>query len=229
MKSVPSPRRPTQPVSDRGRGLFFTFEGPEGSGKTTQIRKLSESLTALGHHVLITREPGGTPCGDVIRSLFLQTPGGHLEAETEMFLMLAQRTEHWRKVILPALQKGSIVLCDRYIDSSLAYQGFGRGLGADRILSLHREFLGNCLPDLTIVFSIDPRDGLKRAQAGGKKTFDRMESEKIAFHHRVHAGYLELSHRFPERFAVVDASGQIDATYEQILAVLNATHPELTA
>ncbi|HNV68705.1 MAG TPA: dTMP kinase [Candidatus Ozemobacteraceae bacterium] len=216
-----------KPATSRAHGWFFTFEGPEGSGKTTQIRKLSEYLTERGHTVLITREPGGTPCGDAIRSLFLQTPGGHLEAETEMFLMLAQRTEHWRKVIKPARDAGNIVLCDRYIDSSLAYQGYGRGLGADRILSIHQEFLGDCLPDLTIVFSIDPRDGLKRAQAGGKTRLDRMESEQIGFHHRVHAGYLELSHRFPERFAVVDASGQIDATYAQILAVVEAMHPEL--
>ena len=219
------------PSACRGRsispGLFFTFEGPEGCGKSTQMQKFSDWLKARGFPVVLTREPGGTPCGDAIRGIFLEHARENLEPETELFLMLAQRTEHWRKVIAPGVADGKFVLCDRYLDSSLAYQGYGRGLGAEKILRMHRRFLGSCLPNTTIVFSFDPALGLMRAQARGKKHLDRMESETLPFHRRVLAGYLELARKHPGRFLVVDADGTIETVFSSLLDKLQKKHPSL--
>ncbi len=210
-------------------GLFLTFEGPEGSGKSTQIRRLAEHLTAAGQSVLLTREPGGTPFGDKIRHLLLDPDGGRLQPETEAFLMLAQRTEHLRQVIRPAQAAGTHVLCDRYVDSSLAYQGFGRGLGADLVRRLHETTLGEFLPDLTVLFDLDPRTGLERARHGGKKSFDRMESETVAFHEKVRHGYLELARREPPRFLLIDAAASAERVFAVLLQGLRDRAPGLFA
>jgi len=189
-------------------GFFITFEGPEGSGKTTQINLLKEFLCSkTNKDVIITREPGGTKFGDSIRGLLLNHRDDFLEPETELFIMLAQRAEHLKKVIYPALNENKIVLCDRYFDSSMAYQGYGRGLNRSLIVDTHSSFLGNFIPDITFFLNIDPEEGLKRASHGGTKELDRMESEAISFHKKVYQGYLEMATNNSDRFKVIDSSG----------------------
>lgn len=187
---------------------FITFEGPEGSGKTTQIKLLQQFLTSMGIETVTTREPGGTPAGDRIRSVLLDKDCGNLEAETELFLMLAQRCEHLHKVILPALAAGKTVLCDRYFDSSMAYQGYARGIGAEKVRDIHETFLPGFLPDVTILLQIAPEKGLERARHGGRKQLDRIESETLAFHQKVFDGYNAVAANEPERFIVVHGEGE---------------------
>ncbi|MBQ3643826.1 MAG: dTMP kinase [Candidatus Riflebacteria bacterium] len=207
--------------------FFITFEGPEGSGKSTQIKKLQEFFEKKGFEIILTREPGGTKPGDAIREVLISKASGKLEAETEMFLMLAQRCEHLRKVINPALNAGKVVLCDRYFDSSVAYQGYGRGLGAEKVRKAHEEFLGDFLPSLTILLQIAPADGLKRANHGGTKQLDRMECEEISFHERVFDGYNQMAEKEPERIAKVDAVGNPDEISKRIIAAVLKRFPEL--
>jgi len=204
-------------------GVFITFEGPEGSGKSTQIRQLVADLEAAGRSVLLTREPGGTPAGDRIRSILLDRSSEMLEAETEMFLMLAQRTEHWRKVIKPARAEGRIVLCDRYFDSSLAYQGYGRGIDIEAVRRLHIEFLGQeFLPDLTVLFDLAPEEGLERVRISGRGAPDRMESENLAFHRRVREGYLAAAAGEPGRYCVIPADLEITEVSRQLRIAVDA-------
>ncbi|MBR4570317.1 MAG: dTMP kinase [Candidatus Riflebacteria bacterium] len=206
---------------------FITFEGPEGSGKSTQIKKLQQFFAEKGFETLVSREPGGTKPGDAIREVLISKSSGKLEAETEMFLMLAQRCEHLRKVINPALEAGKVVLCDRYFDSSVAYQGYGRGLGAKKVRKAHEEFLGDFLPSLTILLQIPPADGLKRANHGGTKQLDRMECEELSFHERVFDGYNEMAEKEPERIVKVDAVGNPDDISKRIIAAVLKRFPEL--
>ncbi len=204
-------------------GVFITFEGPEGSGKSTQIRQLVADLEATGRPVLLTREPGGTPAGDRIRGILLDRSSEMLEAETEMFLMLAQRTEHWRKVIKPARAAGRIVLCDRYFDSSLAYQGYGRGIDIEAVRRLHIEFLGReFLPDLTVLFDLAPEKGLERVRTSGRGGPDRMESEDLAFHRRVREGYLAAAAAEPGRYCVISADLEIAEVSRQLRIAVDA-------
>ena len=196
---------------------FITFEGPEGSGKTTQIALLRDYLAGLGLEVITTREPGGTPAGDRIRSVLLGNETGSLEPETELFLMLAQRTEHLRKVILPAVAAGKVVLCDRYFDSSMAYQGYARGLDPQKVREIHSRFLPGFLPGCTVLLQIAPEQGLERARHGGRKQHDRIESEALEFHRRVFDGYNSLAQQEPERFVVVHADGDPQAISARII------------
>ncbi|NCB37938.1 MAG: dTMP kinase [Erysipelotrichia bacterium] len=202
------------------RGFFITFEGPEGSGKTTQIGLLRQFFAARGIATLTTREPGGTHAGDKIRAVLLDKECGHLEPETELFLMLAQRSEHLRKVILPALAEGKTVICDRYFDSSMAYQGYARGINPDKVREIHANFLPGFLPDVTVFLRISPETGLERARHGGKKQLDRMESETLAFHQRVLDGYNAVAASEPERFIVIQAEGESAEISERIIKEL---------
>ena len=206
---------------------FITFEGPEGSGKSTQIKLLQKFFQNKGFETLVTREPGGTKPGDAIREVLIDKSSGNLEAETELFLMLAQRCEHLRKVINPALIAGKVVLCDRYFDSSVAYQGYGRGLGADKVRKAHENFLGDFLPTITVLLQISPVDGLKRANHGGTKQLDRMECEKLDFHERVFQGYNKMAEAEPERFIKVDAVGEPDIISKRIIEAILNKFPEL--
>ncbi len=210
------------------KGLFITFEGPEGSGKSTQIKLLRQFLAERGHDVVTTREPGGTAAGDRIRSVLLDKDCGSLEPETELFLMLAQRSEHLKKVILPALKAGKTVLCDRYFDSSMAYQGHARGLKLERVRSVHEAFLPGFLPDLTVLLRIAPEVGLERARHGGSKQLDRMESETLDFHRRVLAGYDLVAAEEPDRFVVVEADGAPEKMADRIAAEISRRFEELS-
>lgn len=185
-------------------GLFVTFEGGEGSGKSTQITRLAARLRTLGHDPLVTREPGGTPLAESIRGLLLQAspaPG----AMTEALLMIAARADLVSTTIRPALAAGRVVLCDRYTDSTLAYQGAGRGLESSTLTSWNRAATGGLTPALTLLFDVSPELGLaRRARAAG--TANRLDLEPEAFHDRVRARYLELAEAEPERFVVLDAA-----------------------
>jgi dTMP kinase len=184
----------------RKRGLFVTFEGIEGSGKTTQLRLLARRLSRRGVPLLVTRQPGGTPAGARLRRLLLHA--GALDPRAELLLMFADRRQHLTESIEPALASGTVVLCDRYTDASRAYQGAGRGLGEELVDLLHSRFCG-LEPDRTYLFDCPPETGLARVAVarGGK---DRIEREALAFHRRVRSAYLSRARREPERFLVLD-------------------------
>ncbi len=192
------------------KGVFVTFEGIEGSGKSTQIGLLADHLTASGRPVTLTREPGGTPIGDQVRKILLDPASKGLDPVAELLLYAASRAQHLREVVLPALEKGRVVLCDRFSDATLAYQGHGRGLDIDMIRALDRIVTGGRRPDLTILLDIGAAAGLARARGRNSSRQleheGRFENEEAAFHRRVREGYLALAKEQPERFRVVDAS-----------------------
>jgi dTMP kinase len=198
------------------RGRFITLEGPEGSGKSTHIVRLKERLEAKGIRCLQTREPGGTPAGEAIRHLLKHDPAGEgMCAETETLLFEASRAELIRKIIQPALVAGTWVLCDRFADSTTAYQGYARGMDMARIEAMNAFAVGPTPPDLTVLMDIDVKRAFERTHernAQTKTTHDRIEREHISFHERVRAGYLDMARRFPDRFRIIDA----DRTREQV-------------
>lgn len=188
------------------RGLFITFEGGEGSGKSTQIKRAMAHLKRRGHSVLLLREPGGTRISEAIREIILNKEFKEMKPETELLLYLAARAQIVQEKIEPALKAGKTVICDRFEDSTLAYQGFGRKMPLEAILEVSRKFVrGNLVPDLTVLLSIDPKIGMKR---GGRH--DRMEKESFLFHQKVHKGFLTLARRSPKRFAVIDSRLSIE-------------------
>jgi dTMP kinase len=192
------------------KGTFVTFEGIEGSGKSTQIVLLANHLKTSGRQVVLTREPGGTPIGDDVRKILLNPANTALDAKAELLLYAASRAQHLREIILPALAAGAIVLCDRFSDATLAYQGYGRGLDIEMIRSLNRMVTAGMRPDLTVLFDIDAASGIARAHGRnrnrGLEAEARFENEEIAFHERVRQGYLALTRQEPDRIKVVDAS-----------------------
>jgi dTMP kinase len=193
------------------RGLLVTWEGVEGSGKTTQLRRLAVTLRQTGQRVTVTREPGGTSLGEAIRALLLARQHHEMRAEAELFLYLASRAQLTRECILPALDAGEIVLCDRFADATIAYQGYGRGLDLTLITAMNRAATGGLVPNLTILLDLDPREGLRRVRARGQvplpePMLDRLESEELPFHDRVRAGYGEIARNEPHRFHIIDGT-----------------------
>jgi len=192
-----------------GKGQFITFEGPEGGGKSTHIKRLAERLKGLGHEVLLTREPGGTPTGETIRGILQHEQSGEAVCpQAELLLFEASRAQLVQTVILPTLQKGGWVLCDRFIDSTTAYQGYGRGFDLETIFALNRYAIGDCIPDLTIIMDVDVKTGherLRQRNLAQNTTSDRIEREAFAFHERVYQGFHELAKRWPDRIKVVNA------------------------
>jgi len=218
----------------RRRGIFVTFEGVEGSGKTTQIARLARRLRAAGIETVRTREPGGTAAGERIRRILLDRDAGSVSAEAELLLYAADRAQHIVELIGPALRRGAVVLCDRYLDATLAYQGFGRGLGLARILEIHGVAPLDLRPDRTVLLDHDPAVGLARARRrnrrrGTARSEGRMEHEALAFHRRVRAGYLRLAAAAPERFRVVDALGTPAEVAERILGAVADLLPRRAA
>ncbi|WP_442294894.1 dTMP kinase [Terrabacter sp. 2RAF25] len=185
-------------------GLFVCFEGGDGAGKTTQVRLLTEVLEQRGREVVVTRQPGGTPLGAQIRELVLH--GDHVAARAEALLFAADKAHHVDQLIKPALAEGKVVITDRYVDSSITYQGAGRELGADEITALQHWAVGGLLPDLTIVLDVSPQVGRERRG----DVHDRLESEADAFHAAVRRGYLDLAAQDPERYLVLDASKPVE-------------------
>jgi len=208
-------------------GTFITFEGPEGSGKTTQIERLAEYLRSTGHDVVVTFEPGGTTIGERIRAILFDRTLGEMTARAELLLMNAARAQHVEQVIVPALAAGKIVLSDRFAESSLAYQGFGRELGLEAVEPVCDFATGGLRPDLVLLLDLDVQEGLGRnrkldatSPAGREAKRNRIEVESLEFHRRVRDGFLELAKREPKRFAVLDASLPPDALETEIRKVV---------
>jgi len=215
------------------RGKFITFEGLDGTGKSTQMRKLAAALRAAGHKVVETREPGGTATGEKIRRLLLDSATEGLSPLAEMALMFASRAQHIAEVIQPALDHGQIVLCDRFTDSTEAYQGSGRKLGSAAVLMLHRVLCGNLQPDLTILLDSDPAMSVGRARRRNRRAADhanktaskhadenRFEQQTRTFFARVLEGYMAIAAREPQRVVAVDASGTPAQTHQRIVDVV---------
>ena len=200
-------------------GVFITFEGPEGAGKSTQAKRLVASLQAAGHPVLSTREPGGTPLGDRVRQIVLLEPDLEIAPVAEFLLYSAARAQIVYDVIRPALDDNKVVIVDRYADSTLAYQGYGRGLNLDFLREVTWEATGGLRPHITVLLDLEPELGLRRAAQTG--TLDRLERADLGFHHRVRAGFLELARLEPERFLVLDALQNPDTIAEIILAAVS--------
>jgi dTMP kinase len=209
------------------RGFFLTFEGLDGSGKSTQLRKLAKHLQAQGHAVTVTRQPGGTRIGDRIRALLLDSKTESMASMTELGLMFSDRAQAIAEVIRPALEAGRIVLCDRYTDSSEAYQGGGRQLGSERILRLHKIMCGDLNPDLTLLLLAGFDRSLHRARRRNDRTADtgqdegRFESEDAAFHRRVYEKYREIAAREPQRVVVIEGDRSIEAIHKEIVRVVD--------
>jgi len=204
------------------RGWFITFEGGEGTGKTTQIHKLAAHLESLGHTVLVTREPGGTPVAEAARAVLLD-PSLEPLGLSELFLLEAARHDLVERVIRPALARGEAVLCDRYADSSTVYQGMVRGIGGERVEELNRLATDGLDPDLTLVLDLDHKAGVTRARtrnATGDGSESRLDDEPAEFHRRIREGFLRLAVLHPNRVRVVDASGDPDAVFVRLLAAL---------
>lgn len=196
------------------QGYFITFEGGDGSGKSTQIKKLKSFLEANGFDVILTREPGGTEIGEKIRSIILDPENGEMSAVTEAMLYAASRAQHVTEVIKPAVDSGKIVICDRFVDSSIAYQGYGRKLG-ESVEIINSYAVGEYMPHMTFLLKLKPQAGSSRI-AGRDK--DRIEQESAAFHQAVFDGYEELEKLYPERIIGIDASGTIEQIEEEIRA-----------
>ena len=190
--------------------MFITLEGPEGSGKTTAIQKAVDTLTQMGYEIVRTREPGGTEIAEQIRNVILDKSNTNMDPRTEALLYAASRRQHLVEKVWPALKEGKIVICDRYLDSSLAYQGGARGLGIDNVLNINLFATENTWPDLTLLFDIEPSLGLARINKNADREVNRLDLEKIEFHNRVRQTFLELAKRFPERFVIIDASKSVD-------------------
>ena len=199
------------------KGLFITFEGADGCGKTTQLMLLAKGLKAKGYDVVVTREPGAKGLGEKIREILLNYDG-EVSSRCEAFLFLADRAQHMDIIVRPAVEKGKIVLCDRHTDSTVAYQGYGRGLDIERINNLNNIATSGDKPDLTFVFDIDVETSMKRV--GGQK--DRMESAGMEVFNRVRNGYLEIARQEPERVKVIDAAKSIDDIHKNVVDILKA-------
>lgn len=186
--------------------MFITLEGPEGSGKTTAVESAVKALEEKGYQIVRTREPGGTPISEQIRNVILDKGNTKMDGRTEALLYAASRRQHLVEKVWPALKEGKIVICDRYLDSSLAYQGGARGLGVENILNINLFATENTWPDLTLLFDIKPELGLQRIASNANREVNRLDLEKIEFHNKVRDTFLELAKRYPDRYVVIDAS-----------------------
>ena len=200
--------------------MFITFEGGEGSGKSTAIKHVVEALTKEGYQIVLTREPGGTPISEEIRNVILDKKNTAMDPKTEALLYAASRRQHIVEKILPALKEGKLVLCDRYLDSSLAYQGGARGLGIKEVFQMNQFATEGLEPDLTILFDIAPEIGLKRIAANSGREVNRLDIEKLSFHHKVLDAFHLLAKENPHRYYVIDASkGPKQVTEEALDAI----------
>ncbi len=201
--------------------MFITFEGIEGSGKTTQINKLATFLTEQGHDVLLTREPGGSELGQQFRAILLDAHNTHIAPTCELFLYLADRAQHMGEIVGPALKAGKTVICDRFADSTIVYQGYGRGLDVSLLRILNDTAVSGMWPDTTILLDLPPETGLRRAVArnlrdGLNNSEGRFEAESIEFHTSVREGYLTWAALNQERMCVVDAEGDAETVYKAV-------------
>ncbi|MGP4070562.1 dTMP kinase [Halobacillus sp. B29] len=192
------------------KGLFVTFEGGEGAGKSSMLHAIGKELSEEGYQVLETREPGGIEIAEKIRHVILDTSHTAMDARTEALLYAAARRQHLVEKVVPALQEGKIVLCDRFIDSSLAYQGYARGLGMDEVYKVNDFAIEHCMPELTLLFDIEPSEGLSRIAANKGREQNRLDLEEIDFHQKVYDAYHQLADKYPNRIKVINAGQSFD-------------------
>jgi dTMP kinase len=204
------------------KGRFITVEGGEGAGKSTIIARLYEELRARGIDVMLTREPGGIDIAEQIREIILNPAHTQMDRRTEALLYAAARRQHLAQKVLPALEAGKLVLCDRFIDSSLAYQGHARGLGIEEVYAINKFAVGDCMPELTLFFDVLPEVGLARINAARGREVNRLDLEGMRFHELVREGYQLAMARDPERFLVIDAGQTEEKVYQDALAALTA-------
>lgn len=200
------------------KGLFISVEGTDGAGKSTQIDLLLEYLKAKGVDVIYTREPGGTYISEKIRNIILDTDNEGMTGECEALLYAASRAQHVREKIVPALNEGKMVICDRYVDSSIVYQGVARGLGIDEVKAINDFAIGGVMPDLTLFFDLTVEESVKRKKNMG--SLDRIEKESFDFHKKIYDGYVALAESDPERIKRIDASKPVEEVHAQVLKVL---------
>lgn len=203
-------------------GKFITFEGPEGSGKTSVIDGVYNYFTTKGYDVIVTREPGGIKISEDIRNIILSKDNTEMDAYTEALLFAAARSQHLKEKVLPALEKGTIVLCDRFIDSSLAYQGHARGLGIDEVYSINKFAIGNHLPDITLFIDVPPKMGLERVFSNKNRKVDRLDLETLEFHNKVYDGYKILAEKFKNRFIIVDGTNSKEEVIEDTIQIIKS-------
>ena len=199
-------------------GIFITLEGPDGSGKSTQVENIKEFFTKAGRDVVVSREPGGTPISEKLRGIVLDEDHSEMDDVTEMFIYAAARAQHVAEKIKPALESGAVVVCDRFVDSSIAYQGYGRGLG-DQVEEVNRYATSGLEPNVTFFMDLDPEIGRSRI---GKDVRDRLEQQKMDFHYRVYEGYKALAAKYPERIMRIDAAKTIDEIKAEIETKLSS-------
>lgn len=197
------------------QGIFISIEGPEGAGKTTIINMLTEQLELEGQQVISTREPGGIDIAEQIREVILNKSNTAMDSRTEALLYAAARRQHLVEKVRPALAEGKMVLCDRFIDSSLAYQGYARGLGIDEVFSINKFAIEDMMPSITLYFDLDPRIGLERISKNKGREINRLDLENVEFHEKVREGYLQLVERFPERMVKIDASKPVEEVFKE--------------
>lgn len=207
-------------------GKFITFEGGEGAGKTTQAKMLVKALQGAGIETIMTREPGGTFGAEAIRDLVLEGTADRWSGMTELLLMYAARLDHVEKLIKPALERGVWVISDRFADSSMAYQGYARGLGAEKVKAVHAAVMGGFEPDLTILFDIDPILAQKRVETRGED-LSRFDAESIAFHNKLRQAFLDIAENEKNRIFTVDAAASRDGVQARILYAVSQKYPEL--
>lgn len=201
-------------------GYLISFEGGEGSGKSTILKLLSESLKQKGYEVICTREPGGIDIAEQIRNVILDKKNVNMDAKTEALLYAAARRQHLVEKVIPQLERGSIVLCDRYIDSSLTYQGYARGLGMEDVFNINQFAIGKYMPDLTLYLDVSPKVGLSRIQKDDGREVNRLDLESLEFHEKVREGYHKLLEQYPERIKQIDAERDIDMVFSDVLNVV---------
>lgn len=203
-----------------GNGLFIVFEGGEGSGKSTMLERTYEWLIDNNKECIKTREPGGIRISEEIRNVILDKDNTEMDGRTEALLYAAARRQHLVEKVIPALNMGKIVLCDRFIDSSLAYQGYARGLGIDEIMKINEFAIDGCMPDLSIFFDIDPEEGLSRINKDNNREVNRLDLEKMDFHNKVREGYNILLKRYGNRVKKIDASKSIDEVFLEVKNII---------
>ena len=201
------------------RGKFITIEGTDGSGKSTQTELLMDYLKEKGVDVIFTREPGGTKISEKIREIILDVDNSEMTGITEALLYAAARSQHVEEKIIPALEAGKIIICDRFVDSSAAYQGAARGLGVQRIMDINREALHGIMPDMTLFFDLSPEKGILRKK--NERALDRLEKEKMDFHKKVYEGYRALCEACPERICSIDADRSIEDVHRDVIGAID--------
>lgn len=204
-----------------GKGMFITFEGGDGAGKSTVINKVYEELVKKNLSCMITREPGGIDIAEQIREVILNVKNTKMDARTEALLYAAARRQHLAEKVIPALEEGKIVLCDRFLHSSLAYQGYARGLGIEEVYEINKFAIDSYMPDLVILFDIEPKLGLERINKNKGREINRLDKENMGFHDKVREGYSILMEKYNHNIVKVDASGSVDEVYLQVSKIIN--------